>query len=103
MSLIGTEDFIKENPGVIALCETAPEKSTRCNKDTGAGSRLQMWSRGHLFVVRPCGHIDQWQPLYRYVVYSIGFSILDIPVGHIIIILHHVNLFGENCSVSPKI
>ena len=29
-------------------------------------NRLRHWSRGHLFVCRPCGHIDFSQPIYRY-------------------------------------
>ena len=62
---IGTEVFIKMNPSVLDLCEVDAEKDTICKKDTGDKAKLQMWSRGHFFIVRPCGHIDQWQPIYR--------------------------------------
>lgn len=63
----GTEHFIKRNPSVLDDCEVQSDRDTTCQKDTGEKSRLQMWSRGHFFIVRPCGHIDQWKPLYRYV------------------------------------
>ena len=63
---VGTESLIKTNPGLVQLCETVSSSSTVCNKDTGEGSKLRMWSRGHFFIVRPCGHIDQWHPIYRY-------------------------------------
>ena len=41
------------------------EKPT-CNKDTGSKKQLMKWTRGRLFVVRGGGHIDMWQPLYKY-------------------------------------
>lgn len=47
--------------------------TTKCNKDTSGKERLRMWSRGHLFIVRCCGHIDMWRPLYKYV-YSLYVS-----------------------------
>ena len=62
-SLAGTEDFLLQNKAILADCVTVSE--TECNKDTGEGGKLQSWSRGHLFVVRPCGHIDTWHPLYK--------------------------------------
>ena len=62
----GTESFMKTNPDVIRLCDTVSEGSTVCNKDTGEGLKLRMWSRGHFFIVRSCGHIDQWHPIYRF-------------------------------------
>ena len=42
-----------------------PSESVPCHKETGSGSRLRKWSRGHQFIVRGGGHIDTWQPLYR--------------------------------------
>ena len=38
-----------------------------CRKDAGQGKKLRKWSRGHQFIVHGGGHIDSWQPLYRYV------------------------------------
>ncbi len=38
-----------------------------CRKDTGKGTKLRKWSRGHQFIVRGGGHIDSWQPLYKLV------------------------------------
>ncbi len=65
-TIAGIEDFIKKNPSVlIDSSEVQSEVDTTCHKDTGEKSRLQLWSRGHFFIVRPCGHIDQWKPLYR--------------------------------------
>lgn len=61
----GTEGFIMQNPSVLDLCETDSDVDTTCKKDTGDKARLQLWSRGHFFIVRPCGHIDHWKPLYR--------------------------------------
>ena len=37
-----------------------------CRKDTGREKRLRKWSHGDQFSVRGGGHIDTWQPLYRY-------------------------------------
>ena len=42
-----------------------------CRKDTGKGGKLRKWSRGHQFVIRGGGHIDTWQPLYKYVLVNI--------------------------------
>ena len=39
--------------------------ASSCKKDLGSNSRLRHWSRGHLFICRPCGHIDYWQPIYK--------------------------------------
>ena len=40
-----------------------------CNKDTGSKKPLRKWTMGHLFIVRGGGHIDMWQPLYKYEIY----------------------------------
>ena len=71
-----------QNSQVLDLCEADEEVDTSCQKDTGQKSKLHMWSRGRFFIVRPCGHIDQWQPLYRYVLnlnqLNLYLCILDI-------------------------
>ena len=36
-----------------------------CKKDTGKRKKDRHWSRGHFFVVRTCGHIETWRPLYK--------------------------------------
>ena len=41
-----------------------PSESVPCHKESGSGSRLRKWSRGHQFIVRGGVHIDTWQPLY---------------------------------------
>ena len=45
---------------------TTDDDSLGCKKNLGQSKRLRHWSRGHLFVCRPCGHIDFSQPIYRY-------------------------------------
>lgn len=37
-----------------------------CNKDTGGYKTLHSWSRGVFFVVSAGGHIEYWQPIYRF-------------------------------------
>ena len=44
-----------------------PSESVPCHKESGSGSRLRKWSRVHQFIVKGGGHIDTWQPLFRYV------------------------------------
>ena len=63
LSYIGTDTFIKDTPGILQLCQTVTTPT--CNKDIGEGNKLRMWSRGHFFIVRCSGHIDQWHPIYR--------------------------------------
>lgn len=46
---------MKANPDVIRLCDTVSEGSTVCNKNTGEGSKLRMWSRGHFL---SSDHVD---------------------------------------------
>ena len=61
----GTTDFLTTNPGF--LNDDSLENELLCNKDTGGLKSLQCWSRGMFFVVSGGGHIEYWQPLYRYV------------------------------------
>lgn len=60
----GTAELLLHHPH-LANSDEDEELVTVCNKDTGEKSRLRMWSRGHLFIVRSCGHIDTWKPLYK--------------------------------------
>ena len=61
--------------GITPLIEDYPElldgvvlvEDTLCRKDTGKRKQLRHWSRRHQFIVRGGGHIDAWQPLYRFV------------------------------------
>ena len=61
LSYVGTDTFIKDTPGILQLCQTVTTPT--CNKDIGEGNQLRMWSRGPFFIVRCCGHIDQWHPI----------------------------------------
>ena len=47
--------------------DSVVEDAVLCRKNTGTGIRLRKWSRGHQFIVRGGGHIDAWQPLYKFV------------------------------------
>ena len=40
-------------------------QNTECRKDLGTRGRLHHWSRGHMLIVRCCGHIDTWKPTYK--------------------------------------
>ena len=52
---------------MVDSCEPEPSKQVpTCKKDLGEKRKLRLWSRGHLFIVRPCVHIDLWRPIYRY-------------------------------------
>lgn len=55
VKFLRTEDFLLKHHSVLESCVTV--STTQCNKDTGDRGRLQSWSRGHLLIVRPCGHI----------------------------------------------
>lgn len=59
---------------ISSLCDSVSNTTVVCNKDIGEGGRLQMWSRGHFFIVRPCGHIDQWHPIYRYILVAFAYG-----------------------------
>lgn len=60
---IGTEHLLKKFPELGSLPDE--ENVISCYKDTGERQKLRHWSRGHLFIVHPCGHIDVWRPIYR--------------------------------------
>ena len=63
----GTADFVQQFPSVVDSCEPVPSNQVpTCRKDLGEKRKLRLWSRGHLFIVRPCGHVDFWRPIYRY-------------------------------------
>ena len=47
-------------------CE-APRGASVCQKDVGERYKLRSWSRRHFFIVRTCGHIQTFRPLFLYV------------------------------------
>ena len=56
-------DFARE----VDQTEEVTATKTSCNKDTGQRTgTLQRWTRGTWFCVSAGGHIERWQPLYRY-------------------------------------
>ena len=58
----GTLQLIKGHPELLKTC-TIEEMG--CTKNIGEKSKLRKWSRGHQFIVRAGGHIDDWQPIYK--------------------------------------
>jgi len=64
LTCVGTLELIKGHPKLLENCTV---QEIGCKKNTGEKSKLRKWSRGHQFVVRGGGHIDDWQPIYKYV------------------------------------
>ena len=62
----GTAGLVADHPMLLDEVAVQKPKEPLCRKNIGSGKRLRKWSRGHQFVVRGGGHIDTWQPLYRY-------------------------------------
>lgn len=60
---LGTHDFVSSNPEIMTVSLESGHDS--CRKDTGEMRKLRLWSRGHVFIVRSCGFIDMWKPIYR--------------------------------------
>ena len=48
------------------MTDATSTSSQVCRKNTGVTKRLRRWSRGHQLVVRAGGHIEAWQPLYKW-------------------------------------
>ena len=61
---IGLHHLLNSNPGL--LNHDGEQSDYSCRKDTGTAKKLRRWSRGHQFIVRAGGHIEAWQPLYKY-------------------------------------
>ena len=57
--------MIREHSDIPAIIDYTDALKTECNKYTGTRKKLQIWTRGHLFIVRGGGHMDTWQPLYQ--------------------------------------
>ena len=64
----GTADFLQTNPTFTE--DQSLIEETACNKDTGGLKAFHSWSRGLFFIVSAGGHIEYWQPLYRFVLVS---------------------------------
>ena len=62
----GVQDFAREFPSVAVSISIVVKKSViQCKKYLGERKKIQLWSRGHVFLVRPCGHIEFWRTIYR--------------------------------------
>ena len=62
----GTDNIISTTPSMVDDAAVDDSEGETCKKNIGQPKRLRRWSRGHQFVVRAGGHIDSWQPLYKY-------------------------------------
>ena len=62
--LLGTAEFLQTNPEFVE--DQSQVEEITCNKDTGGLKAYHSWSRGVFFIVSAGGHIEYWQPLYRY-------------------------------------
>ena len=69
----GTADLINSHPDIVAVSEMEDSQTELCQKDTGSAYKLRRWSRGHQFIVRGGGHIEFWQPLFKYVVHKLVY------------------------------
>ena len=65
--ILGTSTLIANHPELVFSAVLSDKSDPICRKDTGKTKHLRKWSRGHQFIVRGGGHIDTWQPLYRYI------------------------------------
>ncbi len=62
----GVQEFVMQHPAVVDECALGSNvEATSCRKDLGEKGKLRHWSRGHVFVVRSCGHVDMWKPIFR--------------------------------------
>lgn len=66
MIYIGTIQLIDKFQSLNDWDSDIATPATQCRKDIGEKGKLRHWSRGHVFVVRSCGHIDTWKPIYKY-------------------------------------
>ncbi len=66
----GTYQILSEHPSLLhEATDTQSEVGTvLCTTNIGKTKRLRRWSRGHQFIVRAGGHIEAWQPLYKYII-----------------------------------
>ena len=73
---LGISDLINEHPELAQGSVYSDPTAHVCRKNTGKSKSLRKWSRGHQFIVRGGGHIDTWQPLYRYTEYTLELQAL---------------------------
>ena len=64
----GMQEFVQQHLPLVDECAVdSSSVVTICRKDIGDKGKLRHWSRGHVFVVHSCGHIDTWRPIFRYI------------------------------------
>ena len=74
ITITNNTGFASKLPSLLVdeMTDDGSDRTHLCCKDLGASKRLHHWSRGHLFICRPCGHIDFSQPMYRSKIYKIS-------------------------------
>ena len=55
---------MENNADILNDCEALRSVSV---KRMWERDKLRSWSRGHFFIVRTCGHIETFRPLFQYV------------------------------------
>ncbi len=65
----GTSEFLHTNPEFVE--DQSQVEEVACNKDSGGLKAFHSWSHGVFFILSAGGHIEYWQPLYRYNVYCV--------------------------------
>ena len=55
---------MENHADILNDCE-APSSASVCQKDVGERYKLHSWSRVHFFIVRTCGHIETFRPLFQ--------------------------------------
>ena len=49
-------------------CQVDETRDTSCRKDIGEpAGKIRSYSRGHVFIVRSCGHVDWWDSIFKLV------------------------------------
>ena len=67
--ILGTRSLINDcNPDLMKDFQPEMESvpTLSCRKDLGEiPGKLRHYSRGHVFIVRPCGHIEFWKSIFK--------------------------------------
>jgi hypothetical protein len=54
----------KPKSGKPKAAKDAAKETVDCSKNSGEKT-APVRSRGHVFIVRACGHVDLWAPIYK--------------------------------------
>ena len=58
--------LIDHHPDLLQdVTDKLSDSQSSCRKDLGGKKKLRHWSRGHVFICRPCGHTDYCNATYK--------------------------------------